>query len=143
MTDAILLSVDGACSGRKAACAAVLTIGDKVVAERSQSVSDVQGYALAAEIAAVGLCAGLLEDLHDGPVVVETDNPDVPRVLRDGYRPKQFARIPLKVLETAFAFDRSMNPAYRVLPRNSTPGLRRADRLAGERLWRKRDAKRG
>jgi len=54
MTDAIPLSVDGACSGKKAACAAVLALGDKVVAERSRSVSDVEGYALAAEIAAVG-----------------------------------------------------------------------------------------
>lgn len=142
MTDAILLSVDGACSGRKAACAAVLTVGDKVVAERTRSVSDVEGYALAAEIAAVGLCADLLGDLEDGSVVVEVDNPDVPRVLREGYRPKQFARIPPKVLEAALAFDRSVTPAYRVLPRNSTPGLLRADRLAGARLWRKRDAKR-
>lgn len=142
MTDAVLLSVDGACSGKKAACAAVLTIGDRVVAEHSRSVSDVEGYALAAEIAAVGLCSHLLGDLGDGPVVVEVDNPDVPRVLREGYRPKQFARIPPKVLEAAIAFDRLVNPAYRVLPRNSTPGLRRADRLAGERLWRKRDARR-
>ncbi len=142
MIGEILLSVDGACSGKKAACAAVLTVGGKVVAERSRSVANLESYALAVELAAVGLCARLLGDLDEGPIVVEVDNPDVPRVLREGYRPKQFARIPPKVLEAAIAFDRSVNPDYRVLPRNSTPGLRRADRLAGERLWRKRDARR-
>ena len=97
---------------------------------------------MAAEIAGIGLCSLLLEDKDKGPIVVEVDNPDVPRILREGYRPKQFARIPPKVVEAAISFDRSIRPSYRVLPRNSTPGLRRADRLAGKRLWRKRVAAR-
>lgn len=141
MSEPIILSVDGSCSGRKAACAAVLSLGGKIVAKRSRLVQDVEGYALAAEIAGLGLAADLLGDLEEGPIIVEVDNPDIPRILREGYRPRQFMRIPPKVLDVAFAFDRSVNPSYRVLPRNSTPGLRRADGLARERLWRKRDAR--
>ena len=97
---------------------------------------------MAAEIAGVALCSRLLGEQDEGPIVVEVDNPDVPRILREGYRPKQFARIPPEVLEAAISFDRSIRPSYRVLPRNSTPGLRRADRLAGKCLWRKREAAR-
>lgn len=135
-----ILSVDGACSGRKAACAAVASRGGRIIAQFSGFVPHVQGYALAAEIAAVGIAARLLDRLGNeaDSIVIEVDNPDVPRVIRDGYRPKQFHRIPLEVLRTAFAFDRARAPIYRVLPRNSTPGLRRADRLARAHLWRRR-----
>jgi hypothetical protein len=138
ITGRTVLSVDGACSGRKAACAAVASRDGEIVAQVSRFVPHAEGYALAAEIAAVGLAALLLDTLGDEEVVVEVDNPDVPRVIREGYRPKQFARIPPGVLAAAADFDRVAGPTYRVLPRNSTPGLRRADRLARARLWRRR-----
>jgi hypothetical protein len=139
MTTRIVLSVDGACSGKKAACAAVRSIEGEIVAERSRYIARIDNYALAAEIAGVGLAARLMQDGDEGDVIVEVDNPDVPRVIREGYRPSQFDRIPPAVLESAIAFDRSVRPIFSVLPRNSTPGLRRADRLARARLWRRRD----
>lgn len=142
MTGRTILSVDGACSGRKAACAAVATRDGKVIAQVSRSVARVEGYALAAEIAAVGLAAQIRDLVEDEATIVEVDNPDVPRVIREGYEPAQFRRIPRAVLDSALAFDRSAKPTYRVLPRNSTPGLRRADRLARMELWRKRRKRR-
>lgn len=57
---------------------------------------------------------------------VEVDNSDVPRVIKEGYKPKQFQRIPSTILKAAVEFDRSVQPTYTVRPRNSTPGLRRA-----------------
>lgn len=138
MTGEAILSVDGACSGKKAACAAVASRDGKIVAQVSRSVPHANGYSLTAEIAAVTLAARLIGAIGDAPVIVETDNPAVPRVIREGYKPTQFHRIPRAILEAAMAFDRTNQPAYRILPRNSTPGLRRADRLAREHLWCKR-----
>jgi ribonuclease HI len=138
LTGEAILSVDGACSGKKAACAAVASRDGKIVAQVSRSVPHANGYSLTAEIAAVALAARLIGALGDAQVIVETDNPAVPRVIREGYKPTQFHRIPRVILEAAMAFDRTNQPAYRILPRNSTPGLRRADRLARAHLWRKR-----
>jgi len=137
-----ILSVDGACSGRKAACAAVASQNGKIVAQVSRAVPHAGGYALTAEIAAVALAARLLDTAGGATIIVEVDNPDVRRVIREGYRLTQFERIPPAVLEAAVAFDRTYRPDYRVLPRNSTPGLRRADRLARAHLWRGRNARR-
>lgn len=142
MTRAIL-SIDGACSGKRAACAAVLSIDGKTVAESSRRLPEVDGYVLAAEIAGVALGGELLGQetgLHE--VIVETDNPDVARVLEGGYRPPQLARIPCVILEAAGRLCRSHRVVFRLRPRNSTPGLRKADRLAGERLLRRRSSAR-
>lgn len=139
MSGETILSVDGACSGKKAACAAIASQAGKIVAQASRGVAHANGYSLAAEIAAVALAARLSHTADAAPVIVETDNPVVPRVIREGYEPPQFHRIPRDILEAAMAFDRAYRPVYRVLPRNSTPGLRRADRLARTHLWRKRD----
>ncbi len=134
-----VISVDGACSGKRAACAAVLALDGKVVAERSRSLPQVDGYVLAAEIAGVALAGELLDD-QGGPrdVTIEVDNPDVPRVIEGGYQPKQFARIPTALLEAAMSFCGSHSVNFMLLPRNSTPNMRRADELAGQQLWRKR-----
>lgn len=141
MTSETILSVDGACSRRNAACAAVASRDGKVITQIDRFVPHAGGYALAAEIAAVALAARLADAFDNARPVVEVDNPDVPRVIREGYRPTQFQRIPPEVLGDAIAFDRSFKPVYRVRLRNSTPGLRRADRLARARLWRKRKAR--
>lgn len=138
MTRAIL-SIDGACSGKRAACAAVLSIDGTIVAEASRSLPEVDGYVLAAEIAGVALGKALLgreTDLHE--VIIETDNPDVPRVIEGDHRPKQFTRIPPAVLEAARQLRGSYRVIFTLLPRNSTPGLRKADRLASDCLWRRR-----
>jgi len=140
LTGEAILSVDGACSGKRAACAAVASRDGKIVAQVSRGVPHANGYSLTAEIAAVALAARLIDAVGNAPVIVETDNPAVPRVIREGYKPTQFHRIPPPVLDAATAFDRMVRPIYRVLPRNSTPGLRRADRLARALLWRRRDA---
>lgn len=140
MTDTIVFSVDGACSGKKAACAAVAPRDGKIVAQVSRFVRHADGYALAAELAAVGLAARLIDILDDEAVVVEVDNPDVLRVIKDGYKPKQFSRIAPGILTAAADFDRLARPTYVVLPRNSTAGLRRADRLARAQIWRRRQA---
>jgi hypothetical protein len=102
-----VLSSDGACSGRRCVCAAVVASGGKVVAEGSRDLPDVDGYVLAAEIAGVAL-AGELLDQTEGPcdLTIETDNPDVPKVLKGGYRPKQASRIPPALLETVEALCR-------------------------------------
>ncbi len=52
ITGRTVLSVDGACSGRKAACAAVASRDGEIVAQVSRFVPHAEGYALAAEIAA-------------------------------------------------------------------------------------------
>jgi hypothetical protein len=113
-------------------------VGDRVVAERSRSLPGVDGYVLAAEIGAIAL-AGELVGSHLGgaPVVVEVDNPQVPRVLLEGIEPTQADRIPGELARSATAFVRSGGISLRVMPRNSTPGLRRADRMARRRLWRR------
>ena len=134
-----VLSVDGACSGKRAVCAAVVESNGEVVAEGSRHLPQVDGYVLAAEIAGVALAGELLGEeggAHD--VTVETDNPDVPRVVEGRYRPKQYSRIPPALLEAARELCRNHRVTFMLLPRNSTPGLRRADRLAGKHLWRKR-----
>ena len=141
MSGETILSVDGACSGKKAACAAVASRDGEVIAQIDRSVPHAGGYALTAEIAAVALAARLIDAFDEGTIIVEVDNPDVPRVIREGYKPTQFRRIPPDILGDAVTFDRAFEPIYQVVPRNSTPGLRRADRLARARLWRKRDAR--
>jgi hypothetical protein len=99
----------------------------------------VDGYALAAEIAGVALAGELLDD-EGGPldVTIEIDNLDVPRVIQSGYRPKQFSRIPIALLEAAMSFCSSHRVRFVFLPRNSTRNMRRAHKLAGKQLWRKR-----
>ncbi|MFZ5791149.1 MAG: hypothetical protein ACOY3L_10660 [Pseudomonadota bacterium] len=134
--DAVVISIDGACSGRRCACAAVLIRDGRVVAERSRSLPEIDGYVLAAEIAAVALAARLFEGHGEAvAVVIETDNPDVPRVIERGYRPRQAGRIPAGLLAAAVEFARANQPRFERLARNSTAGLRRAHRLASRRLW--------
>ena len=140
MNDDIIVSVDGGCSGKRAACAAVLSVGGRVVARKSRTVPGAEGYVLAAEIAGVALAAALIErtDTGDKPVIIEVDNPMVPRLLRGDYRPPGFRRIPHHLLEQAEALCWHPLVQFRVFRRNSTPGLRRAHRLASARLWGKR-----
>jgi len=137
-----VISVDGACSGRRAACAAVLWIDGKPIAQVSRRLPEVDGYVLAAEIGGVALAAELLAQVergnHPSAITVETDNPDVPRVIQDGYRPVQFRRIPGHLLGKAMAFCEAHDVTFSVKRRNSTAGLRQADRLAGRSLWSRR-----
>jgi hypothetical protein len=139
MTDKVVISVDGACSGSRCACAARVTRNGRVIAAGSRSLPEIEGYVLAAEIAAVALAVGLAAD-EDAAAkfVVETDNPDVPRVIEQGYRPKQAERIPAGLLASVVEFTRTRAVAFERLPRNSTPGLRRAHRLASRQLWQGR-----
>lgn len=134
------ISVDDACTGRRAACAAVLAVDGEIVDGTSRALPQVDGYVLAAEIAGVALASELIAEEGDAPceLIVEVDNPDVPRAIEDNYRPKQFSRIPRSILATAIGFWRRHNVRFCVLPRNSTAGLRRAHRLASEHLWAKR-----
>jgi hypothetical protein len=53
--DKVVISVDGACSGRRCVCAACATRNGRVIGESSRSLPEVDGYILAAEIAAVAL----------------------------------------------------------------------------------------
>jgi hypothetical protein len=111
-------------------------VDDRVVAERSRLLPKVNGYVLAAEIGAVALGAELVADYEvSEPVIVEVDNPQVPRVLLEGLMPPQAERILPDLLAAATAFAGADGVTIRVMPRNATPGLRRADRLAGKRLW--------
>jgi hypothetical protein len=138
MPDDHVISIDGACSGKRAACAAVLSVNGKVVAEASRALPDVDGYVLAAEIAGLALACELSggnDALRE--MKIEVDNPDVPRVIAQGYRPKQFSRIPVALLNAAIGFWKTHNARFCVLSRKSTPGLRRADLLASRRLWRR------
>jgi hypothetical protein len=138
-TGPLIISVDASCSGRRAACAAVATIADRVIATRSRFLADIDGYALAAEIAAVAIGAGLAATLPaGGEIVVEIDNLLVRRVLLEGYFPPQAGRIPDHFLESAQRFANLAEVSFRLLKRNSSPGLRRADALARDRLWRHR-----
>lgn len=139
-----MISTDGAASGRRAASAAVITVNRRVIKEKARLLRNVHGYVLAAEIAAVALAARLVGPvLGEGEaVILETDNPYVPRVLEASYRPPGFDRIPAETLSAARAFCERYKVTFRVLPRNSTPGLKRADRLAGQRLWARRRARR-
>ena len=140
----VVISTDGAVSGRRAACAAVIAIDGRVIEEKSHSLHGLQGYALAAEVAAVALAARLARwVLGEGEdVILEVDNPNVPGVIDGSYRPPGFNRIPTEALAAARAFRDRYRVSFRVLRRNSTPGLRRADRLASERLWAHRRARR-
>jgi hypothetical protein len=138
MPDEHVISIDGACSGKRAACAAVLSVNGKVVAEASRALRDMDGYVLAAEIAGLALASELVsENDASREMTVEVDNPDVPRVIAQGYRPKQFSRIPVALLNAAIAFWKTHNVKFCVLSRKSTPGLRRADLLSSRRLWRR------
>ena len=65
MSGRYLISVDGACSGKRAACAAVIAVDGRIVAERSRNLPQVDGYVLAAEIAGVVLARDLLMALSD------------------------------------------------------------------------------
>lgn len=145
MNNVILISVDGGCSGKRAACAAVLSVSRRIVAEKSRTVPAARGYALAAEIAGVALAVELIERIRaeEMPVVIEVDNPLVPRVLRGDYRPPGLHLIPRRVLEQARSLCWHPHLQIRVLPRNSTAGLRHAHRLASRRLWAKRRSARG
>lgn len=144
VTNKVVISVDGACSGRRCACAARMTRNGRIVAEISRSLPEVDGYVLAAEIAAVALAAGLVGDEDAAATfIIETDNPDVPRVIEQGYRPTQAERIPAGVLASATEFARTHSVAFERLPRNSTAGLRRAHRLASRWLWPRRRLGRG
>jgi hypothetical protein len=139
MTDKVVISVDGACSGSRCACAARVTRNGRVVAEGSRSLPEIEGYVLAAELAALALAVGLATDEDAAATfVVETDNPDVPRVIEQGYRPKQAERIPAGLLAPVIEFTRTRAVVFERLPRNSTPGLRRAHRLASRQLWQSR-----
>jgi hypothetical protein len=72
-----IVSVDGAFSGRRSTCAAVLSVGSHVVAEASRHLPEVDGYTLAAEIAGVALAGELLAGARGfGRVTIETDNPN-------------------------------------------------------------------
>jgi ribonuclease HI len=134
-----VLSIDGACSGRRATCAAVLSLDGKIVAEASRHLPEVDGYVLAAEIAAVALAGELLAGQNTcQEITLETDNPDVARVIEGRYRPPQMARIPPALLEAARELSRGRHMTFTLSPRNSTAGLRRADKLASDHLWRKR-----
>lgn len=136
----VIISTDGAVSGRRAACAAVIALDGRLLAEESRALSHLQGYALAAEVAGVALAARLAERLLEGDaaVTLEVDNPGVPSVIVGTYRPPGMHRIPADDLTRARRFCRRHHVIFKVLPRNSTPGLRRADRLAGQRLWQHR-----
>jgi hypothetical protein len=110
-----------------------------ISAESSRSLPEVEGYVLAAEIGAVALAAELAAGYaSDTPIVLELDNPQVPRVLLGEFVPPQAERIPAPLLSAAAAFARRDDVALRVLPRNATRGLRYADQLARKRLWRRR-----
>jgi hypothetical protein len=138
-TEKAVISIDGACSGKRCACAAVLVRDGRVIAERSRSLPEVDGYVLAAEIAAVALAAQLVES--GGQVVaamIETDNPDVPRVVEQGYRLKQVERIPGGLVVAAVEFARTHQLRFERLARNSTVGLRHAHCLASRRLGSRR-----
>lgn len=140
MNDHIVVSVDGACSGKRAACAAVLSMRGRILAEKSRPVPGAGGYALAAEIAGLALAAELIDRaaFRDLPVTIEVDNPIVLRLLHRDYRPPGFHRIPPNLLEEAEALCWRPDLRLKVLGRNSTAGLRRAHRLASRRLWAKR-----
>ena len=81
------IALDGACSGRRYVCAACATRNGRVIAQRNRSLPEVDGYVFAAEIAAVALAVELVADEDAAAMfVVETDNPDVPLVIEQGYR---------------------------------------------------------
>ena len=144
MTEKLVVSTDGAVSGRKAACAAVVTDNGRVIDEEARKLRGLHGYVLAAEIAAVALAARLVGRMLDEgqAVTLEVDNPYVPRVLNGSYRPAGLNRIPAEALAAARTFCDQYEVTFRVLRRNSTTGLRRADRLAGRRLWAHRRGRR-
>jgi len=132
------VSVDASCSGRRASCAAVLTTNSRIVAEWSRSLPEVGGYVLAAEIGAIALAAELIaEHAKSAPVIVEIDNPMALRVLLEGLKLPQNHRIPTVLRKRAADLLHSGRVTVRMLPRNSSPGLRRADRVARKRLWRR------
>ena len=111
----------------------------KIVAEGSRYLPELDDYVLAAEIAGVALAGGLI-DREKSPqqVIIETDNPDVARVVEGHYRPKQVSRIPPGILDAARRLCTAHRVTFKLLPRNSTPGLRKANKLASDRLWKRR-----
>ena len=142
MTVDYVISTDGATSGKRAACAAVLSREGEVVEQRSRYLPEVDGYTLAAEVAGVALASDFFAASAPPQIItIETDNPDVPRVIQEAYRPPQFSRIPAHLLSRARTFCHAHRVTFEIHPRNSTQGLRRADRLAEKRLWRKRRRK--
>lgn len=140
----VVISTDGAVSGKRAACAAVIALNSRVIEEKARALSGLHGYVLAAEVAAVALASQLAKPvLGEGEtVILEVDNPYVPRVIDGSYRPPGFNHISAVALAEARAFRDRYRVTFRVLRRNSTPGLRRADRLAGKHLWAHRRARR-
>ncbi len=59
----VVISTDGATSGRRAACAAVIASNGQVLARDSRALGGLKGYTLAAEIAGVALAARLAEQV--------------------------------------------------------------------------------
>lgn len=144
MVEHVVISTDGAVSGRRAACAAVIAANGRILAQESRSLPGLQGYVLAAEVMGVALAARLAGRVLDEgeSVILEVDNPYVPGVIDGSYRPPGLHRIPADGLQAARDFCGRHPVVVRVLPRNSTTGLKRADRLAGKRLWGHRRARR-
>jgi len=137
--ETIVISVDGACSGSRCACAAVAMQNGRIIGEGSRNLPEAGGYVLAAELAGVALAAHLLRPTDDkAAIIVETDHPDVPRLIEDGYQPRQRYRLPREVVAEATMFAQRHRVTLKLLPRNSTPGLRRAHRLASRHLWSRR-----
>ena len=141
--EAVVISTDGAVSGRRAACAAVVSVDGRVVAESSRRLFRVHGYVLAAEVMGVALGIRLAEPILSDreAVVLEVDNPSIPGVIDSSYRPPGLRRIPTGALEAVREFCCKHPASFHVLRRNATPGLRRADRLASKRLWGYRQAR--
>ncbi len=144
MVGQVVISTDGAVSGRRAACAAVITVNSRILAQESRALAGLQGYVLAAEVMGVALAARLAGRVLEKsePVALEVDNPSIPGVIDGSYRPPGLHRIPPDGLQAARDFCAGHPVEFRVLPRNSTPGLKRADQLAGRRLWGHRRARR-
>ena len=85
----MVVSTDGAVSGRRASCAA-----------------EIGAFALAGDRA-----SGLLEP--GGMVTFEVDNPSVPGVIEGSHRPPGFARIPKDALEIAHVFVEPIRSSFR------------------------------
>jgi hypothetical protein len=77
----LVISVDGACSGRRCAGAAIVMQNGRVVAEGSRNLPAAGRYVLAEDIAGVAFARRLLRPGSDTAAnIVETENTDVPRV---------------------------------------------------------------
>lgn len=60
VTEKLVISTDGAVSGRRATCAAVIAVDVRVIEVGACSLRDPHGYALAAETAGVALAGRLV-----------------------------------------------------------------------------------